>query len=75
VKTNQRRSFVDPGSFRDYWEPQRTKRLTGEVVWGKNIGNDFTKGHRGAARSKSGLKKYLRVMERLDGKKLCRSEE
>jgi len=48
---------------------RRTRKLSSSVVQAQ-IGNDFANGHRGAARAKSGLKKYLRQQERRDGKRI-----
>jgi hypothetical protein len=75
MKTNHRRNFVDPGSFRDPSMRVLTKKLKTKAVKAKKISNDFTNGHRGAAKSKNGAKKYLRIQERLEGKKLCKEDE
>ncbi len=63
VKTNHRRGFIDPGSFRD----RSCKRVAGSKISGAaaGISNDFTNGHRGQAKAKRGAKKFVRVMDRL----------
>lgn len=61
MKTNHRRGFVDPGSFRDRSMEKWSSRVSGK---GTAIGNDFTKGHRGHARAVSGAKKYIRQSDR-----------
>ncbi len=71
MKTNHRRGFKDPGFFRDPSMLKRTRKLSGRVVQAQ-IGNDFSRGHHGAARAKSGLKKFLRTRERQDGHRLSR---
>jgi hypothetical protein len=40
------------------WRDTRTDKEAGIVV-GAHIGNDFTNGHRGEAKSKRGAKKFL----------------
>lgn len=74
MKTNHRRGYKDAGSFRDPPMSTLTKRLTDRVAAAARIGNDFTDGHRGASRAKSGAKAYLRHQERLDGKRQCKEE-
>ena len=57
MKTNHQRGFI---AKRDSPRIDLFVRL--------GLGNDFTNGHRGMARVKSGWKKYQRVRERLEGK-------
>jgi hypothetical protein len=73
MKTNHRRNFKDPGSFKDPSMMVRCKRLSNRIVKA-SLGNDFARGKHGAARSKHGLKQYLRVRERIDGKNQCKAE-
>jgi hypothetical protein len=61
MKTNHRRGYKDDGSFRDPSMMEQSSRISGVK---SSIGNDFHKGHRGAARSKAGLKKFIRTRDR-----------
>jgi hypothetical protein len=72
MKTNHRRGFV-ANKPRDQAMWGRSRRFVLKAV-GVAIPNDFTNGNRGMARAKSGAKKYLRVQERLEGKRLARKE-
>jgi hypothetical protein len=73
MKTNHRRGFVDPGSFRDRSCEKfgSSKHGAGKVT---SIGNDFTNGHRGHARAVRGAKTALRHADRRYHKKVTKTE-
>ena len=68
MKTNHRRGFVDPGSFRDRSCETWTSKLCGA---GASIGNDFSNGHRGHARSVRGAKTHIRHSDRRFNRQLA----
>lgn len=73
MKTNHQRNFKANKQPRDQAMWFHSKKLLTKAV-AVYISNDFTNGHRGMARAKSGAKKYLRIQERLEGKELIRRE-
>ncbi len=73
MKTNHQRGFRDKGSFRDPSMSVFETKLSDRAI-STHIGNDFTNGHRGAAKSKAGAKKYLRTRARIDGKLVVKRE-
>lgn len=68
-KTNHRRDFKEPKPRR-YGIMTRTAKLSDRFI-GVRAGGDVVNGHRGEAKAKRGAKKRLRVLERLDGKRLA----
>lgn len=62
MKTNHRRGFVDPGSFRDRSCTTFQSRISGVSA---SIGNDFTNGHSGHAKAVHGAKKFVRTRDRI----------
>lgn len=69
MKTNHRRNFVD--TYHDYSAgPMRIRNpavrceISGVAVQPKHIGFDFSNGHRGKAKSKRGMKKFVRTRVR-----------
>ena len=68
MKTNHQRGYKDEGSFRDPSMVLFSTKLTDRAI-STNIGNDFTNGHRGAAKAKAGAKRYLKSQARKDDKK------
>ena len=75
MKTNHNRGFVDEGSFRDPSMMQAVGKGQEATFCSKGIGNDFTNGHRGAARAKHGAKSYVRSQIRKEGKRICKREQ
>ncbi len=72
MKTNHRRGFTDPGSFRDRsCQVVAVSRVSGKSA---SIPNDFTNGHRGHARVVRGAKKFVRASDRVFHKELTRRE-
>ncbi len=70
MKTNHRRSFKEPGSFRDRsCQTIAQSRVSGKSV---GIGNDFTNGHRGHAKAVRGAKKFVRTRDRIANKQVAR---
>jgi hypothetical protein len=45
-----------------------------ETFSSKGIGNDFTNGHRGAAKAKHGAKSYVRGQIRKEGKRIVKRQ-
>jgi hypothetical protein len=71
MKTNHRRGYVDPGSFREHsCEVIMVSKITGKFAC---IGNDFTNGHRGHAKAVRGAKKYIRSRDRMANKQLAKA--
>ncbi len=72
MKTNHRRSFKDPGSFRD----RSCQTIATSTITGKStrIGNDFIDSHRGHARSVRGAKKFIRTRDRIAHKLIAQRE-
>lgn len=70
MKTNHRRDFRDPGSFRDRsCQVVAQSRVSGKSA---SIGNDFTNGHRGHAKAIRGAKKFVRTQDRIANKRATR---
>jgi len=60
MKTNHRRSFVArPHRDQAMFKTSAAAPLSGKS-FGASIGNDFTNGNRGMAKSKRGAKKFIR---------------
>lgn len=62
MKTNHQRDFVDPGSESEQGICQVWHSKTSGVY--ASVGNDFTNGKRGQARSMRGAKKFIRTRDR-----------
>ncbi len=65
MKTNHRRGFVaknhtDSAMF----ATSATAPISGKKISSEGIGNDFTNGNRGMAKSKRGAKKFVRSRTR-----------
>ena len=74
MKTNHRRDFIDSGSFRDRSSETVTRPRIAGGKSHKNIGNDFTNGHRGHARAVRGAKDFVRSRDRIANKGIAREE-